>query len=596
MSDRPIGLLRRLFFRRFFDNDLISPNGGGFDNMGMVFAALAVPGLLAAAPLIFEYMNRYITPGRRLLMALDDKFFCVALSMIVMGIVTVVEWDALALDERDTHNLGPLPIARRTLVTAKLGAIGLFILSFAAAINAVPSIVYPLVVYGTLQISLAHGVWLMSVQAAVSLAAVAFAFFAVLGLREVIVLLVGSRLFRRVSVLVQFALVLTLVTAFLLLPGHRSVSESILPKGGPTLSLSPPMWFLGLSESLTGRGVLDAPQVVSPRGKEYWTPPAANRDRAGYLRFMPAFDRLAGIGLVALAIAALVAVGGYALETRRLVRRASAARSSLPRWLVRPVSSVLGKTAARDPLARATFFFTLQALARGAAQRFYLAAFGAVAFAAIAVLVPLGDLQQAWRLSSQPTGGLLALQMVLVFCLVWGLRFIFAVPAELRANWMFQVTWTRQPGRYFSGVRRAVFMLALVPLLVLAPLHAMLWGWQVAAVHFVFGTLAAGLLVEAAFLGLSALPFTRAYGSTGTFKFLWPLYHGAFLLCTLVFGQIEAWALRTPGRSGGLAAALGAVGVGMALYRERRARAFTEVTFDAPDERATQRLGLSADV
>ena len=596
MSDRPIALLRRLFFRRFFDNDLVSPNGSGFDNMGLVFAALAVPGLLAAAPLLFKYMNRYITPGRRLLMGLDDKFFFLALSMTVMGIVTVVEWDALALDVRDIAILGPLPIARRTLVAAKLGALGLFILAFAAAVTAIPSIVHPLVLLGTLQIGLAQGVWLMSVQAAVSLAAVAFAFFTILGIREVIVLLLGARWFRRVAVLVQFILVLALVTALLLLPGHRSVSREVLPTGGVAVTLSPPMWFLGLSESLTGRGVLDSPQVASPRGKAYWTPREANSSRADYLWYMPVFDRLAGIGLVALAIAALVAVGGYALETRRLVRRASLARSSLPRWLVRGVSRAIGKTVVRDPIAQGTFFFTLQALARGTSQRFYLAAFGALAFAAIVILVPLDEVQRAWRLSAEPTAALLALQMVLVFCLVWGLRFVFSMPAELCANWMFRVAWAGQPGRYFSGVRRAVFMLAMVLLLALAPLHALLWGWQVAAVHLAVGTLAAGLMVEAAFVGLRALPFTRAYGSTGTFKFLWPLYHGAFLLCTLVFGRLEAWSLRTPARAEALAATLGAAVVGVALYRARRASRYSEIVFDAPDERATQRLGLSVDV
>jgi hypothetical protein len=390
--------------------------------------------------------------------------------------------------------------------------------------------------------------------------------------------------------------VLALVTALLLLPGHRSVSREMLPAGGVAVSLNPPMWFLGLSESLTGRGVLDAPQVASPRGKAYWTPREASSARADYLWYMPLFDRLAGIGLGALGVAALVAVGGYALETRRLVRRASAARSSVLRSLARAVSSVVGKTVVRDPIARATFFFTLQTLARGTSQRFYLAAFGALAFAAIAVLVPLGDVQRAWRSFSEPTGTILALQMVLIFCLVWGLRFVFAVPAALRANWMFQVAWTRQPGRYFSGVRRAVFMLALVLLLALAPLHALLWGWQIAAVHFAFGTLAAGLLVEAAIFGLRAVPFTCAYGSAGTFKFLWPVYHGAFLLCTLVFGRLEAWALRTPGRAEALAAVLGALVVGTALYRARRTRAWTDVAFDAPDERATQRLGLSGDV
>jgi hypothetical protein len=139
-------------------------------------------------------------------------------------------------------------------------------------------------------------------------------------------------------------------------------------------------------------------------------------------------------------------------------------------------------------------------------------------------------------------------------------------------------------------------MLAMVLLLALAPLHALLWGWQVAAVHLAVGTLAAGLMVEAAFVGLRALPFTRAYGSTGTFKFLWPLYHGAFLLCTLVFGRLEAWSLRTPARAEALAATLGAAVVGVALYRARRASRYSEIVFDAPDERATQRLGLSVDV
>jgi hypothetical protein len=596
MSDRPSDQLRRLFFRRFFDNDLVSPNGCGFDNMGLVFAALATPGLLAAAPLLFKYGNRYITPGHRLLMGLDDKFFFLALSMIVMGIVTVVEWDALALDARDVAILGPLPILRRTLLAAKLGATGLFIVAFAAAVTAIPSIVHPLVLLGTLQIGLAQGVWLMSVQAAVSLAAVAFAFFAVLGVREVIVLLLGARWFGRVAAIVQFVLVLALVTALLLLPGHRSVSESMPTAGGSAVSLSPPMWFLGLSESLTGRGVLDAPQVVSPRGTTYWSPQAAARKRADYLSHMPAFDRLAGIGLIALAVAALVALGGYAIETRRLVRRASVERSSLPRWLVRAVSSAARKTVVRDPLARATFFFTLQALARGTSQRFYLAGFGALAFAAIVILVPLDELQGAWRLSSQPTAALLSLQMVLVFCLVWGLRFVFSVPAELRANWIFQIMWTRQPGRYFSGIRRAVFVLAMIPLLALVPLHARLWGWPIAAVHLVFGMLAAVLLVEAALAGVRALPFTRAYGSTGTFKFLWPLYHGAFLMCTLVFGRLEAWALRAPGRAEALAAALGVAVVGVALDRARRTKTWTDVVFDAPDDRATQRLGLSSDV
>lgn len=588
-----VGLLRRIFFKRFFDNDLISPSGDDHENVSLVFALLAVPGLLAAAPLLLKYMDPYILPGHRLLIALDDKFTCLALSMIVMGIVTLVEWDALVLDVRDIAILGPLPLMRRTLLLAKLGALAQFVVAFAAAVNAIPSVVYPLILFGTLQLSLARGLWVMFVHAAASLAAAAFAFFVVLSVRVVASGLAGPRLFRQVSVFLQGALVLALVSALLLLPGHRSVATSILPEGGAAVYASPPMWFLGLYESLTSEGVLDEPDVQSPRGRALWAPRDAGHAQADYLGLMPEFNRLAGVGVGAVALAALVAFGGYGLETRRLARRMSRGQASIWPKLLRIVSSALERTLVRDPLACATFFFTLQTLARSSTQRFYLAACGAVAFAATVVLISPGETARALTTSTNPTAALLAVQMVVVFCVCVGLRVVFAVPADLRANWTFRVTWMREPSRYFSGVRRAGLLVAMVPLFALAPLHVLAWGPAVAALHLVVGMLGAALLVEVAFFDLRSLPFTCAYGSTGTLKFTWPLYFGAFLLSTVGFGRLEAWAIETPSRAASLVAALLLALVVVALYRTRRTRALTEVAFDAPDDRATQRLGVS---
>ena len=65
--------LRRLFFRRFFDNEVLAPNGGGEDKIGLVYAALVVPGFLITAPLLMKFDNRYISAGRRMIIALDDK-------------------------------------------------------------------------------------------------------------------------------------------------------------------------------------------------------------------------------------------------------------------------------------------------------------------------------------------------------------------------------------------------------------------------------------------------------------------------------------------------------------------------------------------
>ena len=52
-----------------------------------------------------------------------------------------------------------------------------------------------------------------------TLAAGAFGFLAVLGLREVMSAIVGQARFRRISAALQAALIVALVTALLLLPG-----------------------------------------------------------------------------------------------------------------------------------------------------------------------------------------------------------------------------------------------------------------------------------------------------------------------------------------------------------------------------------------
>ena len=352
-------LLTRHFFRRFFDNDLISPQGDGHENLALVFAALAVPGLLVSVLLLFEYFNPIASPAQRLLFALDHKFLYLACSMIVMALVTLVEWDALALDARDFAILGPLPIERRVLVGAKLRALALFAAAFAVAVNAIPTLVYPALSMGTLPISFARVGWVMIVHAATSVAAATFAFLALVALREVLRGLLGARLFRRVSVVVQFASVLALVTALLLLPGLSSrISSPVLSRGGPAVYLSPPMWFLGLYETLRAGAVLGAPGADVPGRRDLWKTAADQRARSVYRGHEPVFHRLAGIALAALAIAGVVAIGGYAINARRVVGHVSVSESRVRRWLRRRVSFATARVVVRHPVSQAGFFFT----------------------------------------------------------------------------------------------------------------------------------------------------------------------------------------------------------------------------------------------
>jgi len=48
-------LLTRHFFRRFLDNDLISPNADAHVGLSQALAALLSPGLLVASVVMFKY-------------------------------------------------------------------------------------------------------------------------------------------------------------------------------------------------------------------------------------------------------------------------------------------------------------------------------------------------------------------------------------------------------------------------------------------------------------------------------------------------------------------------------------------------------------
>src|SRR6185503_1009701 len=94
----------------------------------------------------------------------------------------------------------------------------------------------------------------------------------------------------------------------------------------------------------------------------------------------------------------------------------------------------------RHPIARAGFFFTLHALARSTPHRLAMAASAAIGLAAAVVTLGGLDMRQAAS-GTSPDTALLAVQFVIVSALVVGFRHAVGVPADLGANWIFQLAW-----------------------------------------------------------------------------------------------------------------------------------------------------------
>lgn len=147
-----------------------------------------------------------------------------------------------------------------------------------------------------------------------------------------------------------------------------------------------------------------------------------------------------------------------------------------------------------------------------------------------------------------PNAALLSVPLVISFFTLSGMRVVFGMPAELSANWVFQLTAAAHWSAILAGVRKAMLWLAIVPLLVLSvPVYALLWGWPVALVHMVVCLLLSLILVELLLARFPKIPFTCTYVPGGAnLTYAWAFYWVAFSTYAYTMASIEWLCLRRP--------------------------------------------------
>ena len=104
--------LRRHFFLRFFDSDLISTPGQWQVVAGGLLAVLLSLSLIYTQAYYHKYveLNKLDTPEPQSLAALADEQFLIALAMILIGLFTTMQWPSLFPGLRDYLALGSFPI------------------------------------------------------------------------------------------------------------------------------------------------------------------------------------------------------------------------------------------------------------------------------------------------------------------------------------------------------------------------------------------------------------------------------------------------------------------------------------------------------
>jgi hypothetical protein len=485
-SARPLSTLFRHFLRQFFENELVSPQGELRSSIGGALALVSIPGFFLPILLIEKYSSlmaylRGLHFIERDAATLPDKYLFLTLSIVIPGLVTILKWDSLFPGRLDHAVLAGLPIRTRIIFSAKAGALASFVIIFAAAANGIGAFLYPGIVVGGdgtvteyLRFVAAHCIAAMTASAASALAMIA--------LQGLALQLLPVRVYFRVAPVLQFAAVIWFLAQLIAAPAVSPLAKTLAHGSRSTQLLFPPLWSLGIYETVLGR-----------------PDPAWHALAGGALRFLAA--ALAVVGLA------------FLLNYRRYFRRIAELPEGTTGRSAGSFDRLVSRFALR-PAEHGVFTFIALTLSRSRLHRLAFVALTGIGIAIVIDGVLLRLLLPELEQQKSSSSFLLSAPLTVSFFLLASLRFLFEIPAEQNANWVFRTSEGRDRGQWLAAASRAMFAFAIAPLLlVMVPVHFWLWGVPLGAIHTVYCVLLCLLLREGLLYGFAKVPFACSFGA-----------------------------------------------------------------------------------
>jgi hypothetical protein len=468
--------LLRHFLLHFFDSDLVTASG---QTAPALIGAISM--FLPWFPLVtgplkhkYAYFSHLAAPGPYRMAVRADELWLITLMMSAIGLLTAVKWQALFPGLRDYQALGSLPLRARQIFAAKLLALVVVATAAVVALNLPPGLVFPMVSGGRWAFLPAPGARLLA-HGAASAAACYFYFFGMIALQGVLLNLLRPRQFARVTGVLQGLLVAVMLVAIVL-------SFSIQPQVTATVARPelarwlPPVWFLGLCQTMSG-----------------------DPD--------PAMQALAHRALTALGLAVALTLLTYSISYRRhraLLVEGVAAAGKNRRW-----RGAVFDWAIPDPRRQAVIVFLARTLAGSSQHRTILMGYGGFGLAIfLSGLIGMREMVEPARVVAADF--VYAHTILLVFLLI-GVRHLFSIPVELKANWAFQITEGEGRREWLRAVDRFVMYPGAGAMLMLPfPLEFYLLGWRAAGESILLAVF--GLLCyEWVFSSWEKLPFTCSH-------------------------------------------------------------------------------------
>ncbi len=487
--------LVRHYLERFFNHETASPDGDAKARLVLLAFAAGLPGLMVSVYLWPVYHPiRGWPPGHPsdggpppYWLQVNHHFFFALYSFVVMGIVSVFEWDLFFPDLLDVFVLTTLPIPSRRLFLARVSSIAVFLAGFLFDANILAPLVLPEAIDPP---SLVR--FLAGHLAAVALGGLFAATF-VLALQGLLLAAFGERLFRKLGLLIQGVVISLLLLLLLLFPVLSGVVPALLKSGSVFVRCFPPFWFLGLYQRL-----MEGPAAL------------------------PIYSQLARIAWIATAATACLAMLLYPLAYMRRVHQlveGAGTRSGRKR-IARSLHRLLHVTIARTPVRRAIHHFIGQTLLRVPRYRIYLVLYGGVGVAVVVSGILRLAAVHGQVHAAVSADGIRTAAGIVAFWVIAGLRTAFISSGNQRGGWVLR-SIHGDPPEFPTALERLLATKIWVLLWAMAITFAALFLSRAIAPPELLtaSAFAAQMLVAAAmcllltdifFLPVTAVPFTGA--------------------------------------------------------------------------------------
>jgi hypothetical protein len=505
-------VLYREFLFRVVDLELLAPQGDIVKLLGQFAAVLIFLSFAIALRAMFVDASS-LPPATLRAILWERENTLIATTMLVVGLFAVLSWDSAFPDRRDVMVLAPLPVRARTLLFAKIAALATALSLTILALNALTGLAWPIVFAGA-NSGFADVLRSLAAYWATMAAAGVFILGGVLGLHGMAAHLPRRR-YLRVSAVLQMAVFCLVLSVYFLQPAPVSAKAVGALESRRLLEWLPTYWFFGLFQVLNGSVPTEIHATIFT---------------------------LARRAVGGLAIASIGAATAFLLSYFRTLRKIVEEPDIVPgkggmHWLPR-----FG-----DSFTTAIVHFSIRSLLRSRQHRVILAFYLGVGLAIVLISMEAPVPKQ--QLSQSASAGMLYASVLMLCCSVAGTRAVFAMPLQLKANWIFRTTPLPGPRKVLIAVRRSFMTLSVAPvwavsamvLLAVAP-------WRVAVGHLTALGFLGMVLADVSLCGFPKIPFTCSYlpGRSPAHKAFLTVWSTLLFLATAV--EYEVNALQNPAR------------------------------------------------